>query len=382
MAVEQPQEEFAIVQESPVNVIEEMDRATETIDALLYEQLADVSAVVADIVAAPDCVFPSVKIKEGVIKLLRSIIPQDTTITRTFPIVYSNIDNTFEILASLGTQLELAVNEGTLLCEVKPGSSNFCIANFETPSGDTLSISFGGAKSSLYKGVHKSNSYSTYGLYIEKNGSAVFNIVSKDEKDNLPSIFSGSGLEFHHTHSGELSISAIDILLDYDVDFATGNMKYDFAMSMPMFAKADTLLKVTGNFQQKGSGLNRKIESDQWFSMMDKGVNINVVSSDLKKMVGLMARTLLEDESGYPEEFCKQLSDEWNATAKILVQAGEEGSGYIYLGYIPVNEDDANPAFFVPALLVHIYEYFGDEFTIPEFVEMMEPMLPSIPLPF
>lgn len=381
MSPEPIQEEFAVARKSSANVFDEMSRADETINSLLNEQLDDVSAVLTDIVAAPDNVFPSVEVKEGVVNLLSSIIPQDTTITRTLPFIYSNIDNTFGIMGELIAQLHLAVDEETGFHEVVPSKSSSCLAHFLTSSGDALSIYFADSKISGYESFKKSRSYG-YTLSVEKNDSTVFEISSLDEKDNLPSIFLGTGLEFHHGHSGSLSISSIEILLDYDVDFAARKMGYNFAMTMPMFAEADTLLKVTGDFQQKGCGLTRWIESDQWFSMMDKGININVTSSDLRDMVGLMTRTLLKDESGYPEEFCKKLSDEWDTTATIMVYSGVEESGYIHLGYLPVNEDDLEPEFFVPALLVHLYEYFGEEFTIPEFIEMMEPMLPSISLPF
>lgn len=378
MNLELPQKESTVAQVSPTSVIDGMSRATRTIGSILDEQLADVRAAAEYIDAAPDDIFPSAKIKEGVIKLLRSVIPRDTVITHTLPFVYSNIDNTFDIWGSLATELELAVNESTGLFEVGTGTGWIGLAHFETPSGDTYSISFLDSKRSAYKGVHKSSASDSHGLCIGKNGSVVFNIVSEDEKDKLPSLFLGSGLEYHHTHSGELSISAIDILLDYDVDFATGKMTYNFAMSMPLFADADTLLEITGEFQQKGFGTARRIESDQWFSMMDNGININVKSSDLRKMTGLMARTLLKDKSGYPEEFCEKLSGEWDTTASIMVYSGITESGFIHLGYIPANEDDPESELYVPAFLVNIYEFFGAEFTIPEFIELIKPLLPEI----
>lgn len=387
LSLVQPQEEFAVEQESPVNIIDEMNYATETINSILFEQLADVSAVAEDIVAAPDNVFPSVEVKEGVVNLLRSIMPQDATITGALPFVYSNIDNTFGIMSTLVAQLRMSVDERTGLYGIGPSASASCLAHFETSSGDIISIGFSDTKGSRYEGFQKSRNQG-YGLYVEKNDTTVFKINSEDEVDDVPSIFLGSGLECRHIHSGSLSISAIEMLLDYDVDFAAERMKYKFAMSMPMFADADTLLKVTGDFQQKGFGLTRRIESDQWFSMMDGGININVKSSDLKTMVGLMASALLKDESGYPEEFCKNLYEKWTDTAHVLVYYGKEESGYVYLGYLPVDEEDPDPELYVPEILVHLYDYdFGSmgptiEFTIPEFIEEIEPMLPEISLPF
>lgn len=375
------QEEFTVAQKSAVNVVDEMSYATRTIDSLLYNQIVTVCEAVKAIVAAPDNIFPSVNVKDCIVNLLSSVIPQDTTISRILPFVYSNVDNTFGIMNNLLMQLELSTDEETGLHEVTPATSEMCIAHFVTSSGDTYYIALADAKRSEYKGFRENRGH-IYGFYVEKNGDTVFEIDAEDEKEKFPSMFLESGLEYRHTHNGILTISAIEMFLNYDVDFTAGNMKYDFAMSMPMFADADTLLKVTGEFQQKGYGLAHTIESNQWFSMMDKGININVESSDLKKMVGLIARALLKDESGYSEEFCGKLSDEWGTTASITVYSGVAESGYIYLGYLPVNEDNPGPELFVPEFLVHIYEYFGEEFTIPEFIEMMKPMLPSIPLPF
>lgn len=378
----QPQQETSVECVNPTDLLIGTNGIFDT--AFSGVDLKKIGAAVKDLSEAPDSIFPAKEIKDAIINLLRSVLPEDLSLGFNLPFIYSSLDNTFEIMGELSRMMDFYLDPDSGLYEVGPDNSGYVSIFFETPDGDDYVVMFSKGEADGYAGIKTSKTIEDY-ILVRKNDEVLFSFFVYDDKDVLKSFASEEGFMYSHVHSGELQISAVRIALDFDTDFRTGDMSYemsinlgDIGISIPMIDTSKPLMYIKGDFKKTGTERNSKIAANQTISMAGL-ITFHVTTADLAKMVSLMASTITLQNPGMSEYMCNKYVAQWDETGTdIEIEIGNEGEGgSVYLGCAPVHEDNPYFNLYAPCLYVYLYAYM-DEVTLPEFLELLSTMIPEL----